>query len=97
MMRFFHALKGEIMGGITDLARHIKDRDNPSPYTPIFGKIISLPELNIQLETGYCLTQMTSKLRLIYMKRRPMITIRNTYISAKKLCCCRIMKIINLL
>ena len=49
MMRFFHALKGEIMGGITDLARHIKDRDNPSPYTPIFGKIISLPELNIQL------------------------------------------------
>lgn len=49
MMRFFHALKGEIMGGITDLARHIKDRDNPSPYTPIFGKIISLPELTIQL------------------------------------------------
>ena len=49
MMRFFDARKEKVMGGITDLARHIKDRDNPSPYTPIFGKIISLPELTIQL------------------------------------------------
>lgn len=37
------------MSDITDLARHIHDRDNPSPYTPMFGKIISLPELKIQL------------------------------------------------
>nr|DAH06866.1 MAG TPA: Protein of unknown function (DUF2577) [Caudoviricetes sp.] len=37
------------MDGITRLAKHIKARDNPSPYTPIFGRIISLPELTIQL------------------------------------------------
>ncbi len=37
------------MGGIIDLARHIKSRDNPVPYTPVFGTIISLPELKIQL------------------------------------------------
>lgn len=37
------------MSGITDLARHIKSRDNPAPHTPVFGTIISLPELKIQL------------------------------------------------
>ena len=37
------------MGAVEELARHIRDRDNPSPYTPMFGKIISLPELKIQL------------------------------------------------
>lgn len=37
------------MDGVTELAKHIKNRDNPSPYTPMFGKIIALPELKIQL------------------------------------------------
>lgn len=37
------------MSGVMDLARHIKERDNPSPYMPMFGKVISLPKLTIQL------------------------------------------------
>lgn len=37
------------MSGITELAKRIKERDNPSPYTPMFGTIISLPKLIIQL------------------------------------------------
>lgn len=37
------------MNGVTELAKHIKNRDNPSPYTPMFGKIIALPKLKIQL------------------------------------------------
>ena len=37
------------MDGITELARHIRDRDNPSPYTPMLGRIISLPKLKIQI------------------------------------------------
>lgn len=37
------------MNGVTELAKHIKNRDNPSPYTPMFGKIIELPNLKIQL------------------------------------------------
>lgn len=37
------------MDGVTELAKHIKNRDNPSPYTPMFGRIISLPKLTIQL------------------------------------------------
>lgn len=37
------------MNGITELAKHIRDRDNPSPYTPMIGKIIELPKLKIQL------------------------------------------------
>ena len=37
------------MDDITALAKHIRNRDNPSPYTPMIGKIISLPELQIQL------------------------------------------------
>ncbi len=37
------------MNNITKLAKHIKSRDNPLPYSPMFGKIISLPELKIRL------------------------------------------------
>lgn len=37
------------MNGVTELAKHIKNRDNPSPYTPMFGTIIELPNLKIQL------------------------------------------------
>lgn len=45
------------MTNITKLAKHIKSRDNPSPYTPMFGKIISLPELKIRLGTRVILTK----------------------------------------
>lgn len=44
------------MDGITELAKHIKARDNPSPYTPMFGTIISLPELKIKLGSRILLT-----------------------------------------
>ena len=37
------------MSALIELAKHIHDRDNPSPYTPMFGRIISLPELKVQL------------------------------------------------
>lgn len=37
------------MDSITELAKKIKDNENPSPYSPMFGKIISLPELKIQV------------------------------------------------
>ena len=37
------------LSGVTDLARQIQARDNPSAYTPKFGRIISLPKLVIQL------------------------------------------------
>lgn len=37
------------MDGVTELAKHIKNRDNPSPYTPMFGRVISLPKLTVQL------------------------------------------------
>ena len=37
------------MSGLIELAKHIRSRDNPSPYTPMFGKIIELPELKIKL------------------------------------------------
>ena len=45
------------MTNITKLAKHIKARDNPSPYTPMFGKIISLPELKIRLGTRVLFTK----------------------------------------
>ena len=37
------------MSGVIDLARRISECANPSPYTPMIGKIISLPELTIQI------------------------------------------------
>ena len=45
------------MNNITKLAKHIKSRDNPLPYSPMFGKIISLPELKIRLGTRVILTK----------------------------------------
>ena len=35
------------MNGISELARMLKDRDNPSGYTPVFGVIRSLPTVKI--------------------------------------------------
>lgn len=49
------------MNNITKLAKHIKARDNPSQYTPMFGKIISLPELKIRLGTRVLLTNQDIK------------------------------------
>lgn len=37
------------MDAVTELAKKIRERDNPSPYTPMFGTIIQLPELKIKL------------------------------------------------
>ena len=37
------------MSALIELAKHIRSRGNLSPYTPMFGKIIELPELKIQL------------------------------------------------
>lgn len=37
------------MSGVIDLAVMIKNRDNLPQYSPMTGKIISLPELKIQL------------------------------------------------
>lgn len=37
------------MNAYTELARLFKQRDNPAGYSPVFGKIISLPNLKIQL------------------------------------------------
>lgn len=45
------------MTNITKLAKYIKSRDNPTLYTPMFGKIISLPELKIRLGTRVLLTK----------------------------------------
>lgn len=45
------------MNNVTKLAKHIKSRDNPLPYSPMFGKIISLPELKIRLGTRVLLTK----------------------------------------
>ena len=35
--------------GITELAKMLKDRDNPKAYTPTFGIIISLPIVKIKI------------------------------------------------
>ena len=35
------------MNGITELAKLLKDRENPSDYAPLFGVIRSLPTVRI--------------------------------------------------
>ena len=37
------------MDAVRELANEIKVRTNPAAYSPMFGKIISLPELKIQI------------------------------------------------
>ncbi|MBQ3425863.1 MAG: DUF2577 family protein [Clostridia bacterium] len=39
------------MDDITRLALWMKDNENPSPYSPIMGTVISLPNLRIQVGT----------------------------------------------
>lgn len=45
---FFDVRKENAMDGVTELAMKIKNLEN-APYSPMIGKIISLPELKIQL------------------------------------------------
>lgn len=35
------------MDSITELAKMFKERDNPEGYSPMFGTVIKLPELDI--------------------------------------------------
>lgn len=44
------------MNDVTRLAKHIRDRDNPTAYTPMFGTVISLPDLKIRLGSRVMLT-----------------------------------------
>lgn len=36
------------MNGITELAELFKNRENRADYSPVFGKIVSLPDVDIQ-------------------------------------------------
>ena len=38
-----------IMDGITELAKLLKERDNGAIYSPVFGKIIELPDTKIRI------------------------------------------------
>jgi hypothetical protein len=73
------------MDGITELAKHIRARDNPSPYTPMFGKIISLPELKIQLGNKIILTAEDVKATFDIYETRIMTVTRNISISINML------------
>ena len=54
---FFYALfGGGGMNGITELAKLLKDRENKSDYSPMFGTIIALPDLKIRLGDKVILT-----------------------------------------
>ena len=37
------------MNGITELAKLLKERENSSGYSPMFGTIIELPQIKIRL------------------------------------------------
>lgn len=39
------------MDAFEKLARKFKERDNPAPYSPVFGTIISLPDLKIRINS----------------------------------------------
>ena len=44
------------MNGITELALLFKNRDNRSSYSPVFGKVISLPDTKIAVGDKIILT-----------------------------------------
>ena len=44
------------MNGITELAKLFKQRDNYSSYSPMFGKVISLPSTKIAVGDKIILT-----------------------------------------
>ena len=82
------------MNNITKLAKHIKARDNPLPYSPMFGQIISLPKLKIRLGTRVLLTKSDIKATFdIY--ETEVIDERSMLILIKQLCCSHTQVIIN--
>ena len=44
------------MNGITELALLLKERENGTAYSPIFGRIVSLPDLKIAVGDKITLT-----------------------------------------
>ena len=44
------------MNGITELAKLLKERENSTEYTPMFGTIIELPEIKIRINEKVILT-----------------------------------------
>ena len=44
------------MDGITELAKLLKERENEKGYSPIFGKIIELPNTKIRISDKIILT-----------------------------------------
>ena len=49
------------MNGITELAILLKDRENGAAYSPMFGRIVSLPVLEIKLNDKVTLTSLHIK------------------------------------
>jgi hypothetical protein len=49
------------MNGITELAILLKDRENGAAYSPLFGRIVSLPELRITVGDKIMLTALHIK------------------------------------
>lgn len=45
------------MNGITELAKLLKERNNQAEYSPVFGKIIELPDTKIQVNDKIILTE----------------------------------------
>ncbi len=45
------------MNGTTEFAKLLKERENPSPFTPVFGLIAALPELKIQRDNNVLLSK----------------------------------------
>ena len=45
------------MNGITELAKLLKERNNQTEYSPVFGKIIGLPDTKIQVNEKIILTE----------------------------------------
>ena len=45
------------MNGITELAKLLKERNNQAGYSPVFGKIIELPDTKIRVNDKILLTE----------------------------------------
>ena len=50
------------MNGITELAKLLKERENSTEYTPMFGTIIELPEIKIRINEKVILNNSHLKL-----------------------------------
>ena len=58
------------MNGITELAMLLKERENKGDYSPIFGRIIELPNLKIRVGSKIILTDLHIKKSCVYVKER---------------------------